>query len=180
MGSCCDSGSDWICPLLCVNLDFAIGNPLPTDRASSMLQLFHQLFVTYKHSYLISVFDSSVLRTLFHYSIVLCLYTVTHCSYLTLFCFLNSGFFTAILPYRSASGFSSQLMWAPFLRHWFSYVAMFGTVTLLSHKLVTLMKLSSALIVGFGHLTVVLGIFIFCTNEVKCLQINFSKDILLY
>ena len=57
-------------------------------------------------------FDLSVQGTLFHCSIVQSLYALAHWSLLTLFCFLNSGFLTAILPYRPASHsvFFSQWM----------------------------------------------------------------------
>ena len=49
-------------------------------------------------------------KTLFHCPAVQSLHALAHCSLLTLFCFLNSGFMTAILPYRPASVFSSQWM----------------------------------------------------------------------
>ena len=51
----------------------------------------------------ISNFDSLVQRTLFRYSSIQALCTLAHWSFLTLFCLLNSGFLTAILPYRPAS-----------------------------------------------------------------------------
>ena len=47
--------------------------------------------------------DSSSQWTLFHSSIVQCLWALANWRLLTLFCFLNSAFLTVILPYRSAS-----------------------------------------------------------------------------
>ena len=46
----------------------------------------------------ISNFYLSVQRTLFHYSIVQSLSTLAHWSILTLFCIINGGFLTTILP----------------------------------------------------------------------------------
>ena len=51
-------------------------------------------------------FDSSVKRTLFHCSVATSLCTLAHWILLILFCFFNSGFLAATLPYRSASLFS--------------------------------------------------------------------------
>ena len=69
--------------------------------------------------------------------------------------FLSSGFLTAILPYKPAS--YSLLFTVDvdtfFSWHWFGCAVMFGAVSLLSHKLVTLMKLFSPL-VAFGIPTV--------------------------
>ena len=109
----------------------------------------------------ISNFNSSVQRTLFHCSIVQYLCALAFWSLLILFCFLDNGLLTVFLPYRPASQslltvdidiFSS--------RHGFSCAVMFGVVSLLSRKLVTLMKLSSTL-VGFGLPTLFLVLFFF-------------------
>ena len=45
----------------------------------------------------------AVQRILFYSSIVLCLGALVHWKFVTLFCFLNNGFLTAILPYRQTS-----------------------------------------------------------------------------
>ena len=94
----------------------------------------------------ISNFDSSVQRTLFYHSIVQCLFTLALWNLLTLFCFVNRCFLTAILSYRPAS--QSLLLTVDidtfFSWYWFSCAVMFGAVSLLSCKLVTLMKLSFA------------------------------------
>ena len=144
--------------------------------------------------------ELSVQSLIFHCSIVQSVNVLVHWSLLTLFCFLNNGFL-AILPYRLAS--QSLLLTVDidtlFSQDWFSYAVMFGVVSLLSCKPVTLIKLSFAPVVAFGlpvllwvllcpvswclltvEFTVVQRIFIFSTKEEKCLQINFSKNICLY
>ena len=95
--------------------DFAIDKSPPHhNKASSMLYSWCD---TWGHSFFtnssphigllseqkISNFDWSVQRTLFHCSIVQSLSALAHWSLLTSFCFLNSGFLTAILLYRPAS-----------------------------------------------------------------------------
>ena len=96
--------------------------------------------------------NSSVQRTLFHCSIVQSLCALAHWSLLTLFCFLKSGFLTAILPFRPAwlSLFLTVDVDTLFSWHRFICAATFGAVSLLSHKLVTLMKLFSILVTAFG------------------------------
>ena len=91
-----------------------------------------------------SNFDLSVQRTLFYFSIVQSLYALTHWSILTLFCFLNSG---SWLQFSHIGHLHSLILTVDgdiFQWHWFSCTVMFGAVSLLSSKLVTLMKLSSA------------------------------------
>ena len=54
---------------------------------------------------------------------------------------------------------------------------MFGAINMMSHNLLTQMKLSSTF---FQALTVGLDFFIISSKERKSFQINFSKDIWLY
>ena len=154
-----------------------------------MIQEVAAPFATHRPSYLTQ-------RTLFHCCIVQSLYALAHWSLLTLFCFLNSGFLTAILPYRPAS--LGLLLTVDvntlFLRHWFRCAVMFGAVILLSCKMVTNeiilcsccfwsispifgLILSRFLIFPNSIIHFSSGNFYFCTKEEKCLQINFSKDI---
>ena len=78
-------------------------------------------------------------------------FTLAYWSPLTLFCFLNSASLTAILPYRLASQSIPLTVNVDtfFSQHWFSCAVTFGAVSLLSCKLMTLMKMFSAL-VAFG------------------------------
>ena len=105
------------------------------------------------------------LTTLFHCSIVQSLCTWAHRSLLTLFCFLNSGFLVAILPW----GPNLQSLLLPmdvdtfFSWHWFSCAVIFGAVYLLLCKQVTLMKLSFALVVTFG---LILSQFVMSPNSI--------------
>ena len=95
----------------------------------------------------ISNFYLSVQRPLFNCSIVQSLSTLAHWSLLTLFYLLNREFLTGILPYRPDSySLLPTVNFDTFSRHWFNFAEMFGAVSLLSCKLVTLMKLSSTLL----------------------------------
>ena len=62
------------------------------------------------------------------------------------FFFLNSAFLVEILPYRPAPQRLFLIVDVDtfFSRHWFSWAVMLRAISLLSRKLVTLMKLSSA------------------------------------
>ena len=107
---CCDNKSDSICPSPYINPWFCNWQKPPHHiSASSMLYTwcdtegcssFTNSLPHTDSSIKILNFDSSVQRTLFHCPIVQSLCTLAHWSLLTFFCFLNSGFLTAILPFR--------------------------------------------------------------------------------
>ena len=69
------------------------------------LQLFHQLFTAHRPSYLCQRFRTLIHQSegLFYCSLVQSLCALAHWSVLPLFCFIKSGFLTAILSYGSAS-----------------------------------------------------------------------------
>ena len=110
---CCDSRYDSITLHLEQIPDLAIGKS-PNTPLKSLLHVLRWVWFegvavlspTHHHTGdvlfdpKITNFDSSVQRTVCHNSISHSLWTLTHWSLLTLFCFLNSGFFTVILPYR--------------------------------------------------------------------------------
>ena len=149
--------------------DFVIGN-LPTHNMlygrcdKSVCSSFNY---TSPHIYTllfdtnISHLDLSVQRILFHFSIDPNLGALTHWSLLKLFCFLNRGSLIAILPYRPAS--QSLLLTMDvhtyFSWHWFNCAMMLEKVSLLTCKLVTVMKLSIILF-AFGLLPLFLVLFI--------------------
>ena len=115
---------------------------------------FYQLFTSYRLFYLTKRFQTLICRFKGLYYVVL---LSSHCAPcllepLKLFCFLHSDFFTAFLPYILASQWVVTLV--RFSRHWFNCAMMFGSVNLLSRKLVTLIKLSSAPTVSFGLRTI--------------------------
>ena len=95
-------------------------------------------------------FNLSAQRSSFHCSIVQSLCALPYWSLLILIYFINSGFLTAIMSYRPAS---QSLLLTVDVNTFFHNIGsvIFRAVCLLSHKLVTLMKLSSALGVVFGQ-----------------------------
>ena len=111
----CDSLSDSIFSSTGTNPRLSNGKSLPLhSRVSSMLYGWCNTEVaalspTFRCTYTLLFdlkilnFDSSVQMTLFHCSIVQSLWAFANWSFWTLFCFLDSGFLTAILPYGSAS-----------------------------------------------------------------------------
>ena len=123
------------------------------------------------------------------YSTVQSMCALVHLNLLTLFCFLDNDFLTLILLYKPAS--QSLLVAVDvdtiFSWHWFSCAVMLGAVSLLSRKLLTLMKLSSTLL-AFSLPALFLTLFLVSPNSIIILstkggkfhQINFSKDIWLY
>ena len=110
----CNSQPDSICPSPGANPRLCNWQkPLHHNGTSSILYcwydtegllLFHQLFAAHRPSYLTERFRTWIRQSkgLFHGSIVYSLCALTDWDLLTLFCFLNSGFLTAILSYRPA------------------------------------------------------------------------------
>ena len=137
----CKSWSDSICHSLYINPRYCNWQKRPTNdnRASlglvwgTRLQLFHQLFPTYRLSYL-----SQRFRTFIDQSkdIIPPLYCPVFVhpgppESLTLFSFFDRGVFRVILLYMQASQSSPHTF---FSQHWFNCTVMFGEVNLLSPK----------------------------------------------
>ena len=143
---CYDSWSDSIYSSLDANLYW---RKLSTPKRSLLhalrlvwyrgLQHFHQHFATHRSSYLTQRFRTLIHQSkgLFHCSVVQSLCALAYWSLLTLFCFLNSGFLLAILPYKPASQSLLLTMDIVSFIHGIGLVVMFWTVSLLSRKLVT-------------------------------------------
>ena len=95
--------------------------PQPCYRVGVIqgVMLFHQLFTAFDRK--TCNFDLSAQRTLTHCSIVYFSCILVHWSLFTLFCFLNSGFLTVILPYRTSSqSFLLTVNVHIFSRRWFN------------------------------------------------------------
>ena len=152
---CCDSQSDSICSftwhksqiLQLAKAPKIITEPPPCFMVGVIQRVENSFTNSLLHIYLPIWFKDFELwfvspKTLFYCSITQCLCALADWSFLTLFCFLNSGFLRArgLLHYV----FSSHWILTFFSWHWFSCAVMFGAVSLLSHKLVTQMKLSAA------------------------------------
>ena len=129
--------------------NFAIGKiPLNHNRASSMIYTCYDTGVAAISStlYCIKDFELWFISQKDFIPLLYCLIfdQLGHCSHLTLFCFLSSGFLTAILPYTPAS--QSLLLTVDvdniFSWHWFSCAKMFWAVSHLSCKLIALIVFS--------------------------------------
>ena len=98
---CCDSQSDSICASSSTNP--RLSNCFTVSFIPGVAVLFPTIHRTLLFDPKISNFDLSVPSTLFHCPIVNTLCALAYWSLLTLFCFLNSDFLTAILAYKPTS-----------------------------------------------------------------------------
>ena len=120
------------------------------------LKLFHQLFATHRPFYLTEKLRILILQSNKLYSaVLLAILFVSRPTGAPWHCFASSiidswELFCHIGQLHKVF-FFSQRMLTHFPLHWFRCAVMFGAVTLLSRKLVTLAKLSSDLAVAFSR-----------------------------
>ena len=183
---CCVSWSDSICSHHLVQIpDFVIAKSSPATPSQSFLhtlwkvwyrglQLFHQHLATHRPSYLTQRFWTMIQQSKVLYSTALlsslCVPWLAGAFW---HCFASSTVISWQQFFHIGqlhTLFSLQWMLTLFSWHWFNYAVMFGAVSFLSHKLMTLMKFSSALIVvAFGLPALLFGLVLF--HFLMCLLI---------
>ena len=145
---CCDNRSDSICPKPGANPQLCNFTIRKTPSCFTIdvilrLQLFHQLFAAHRPFYLTERFWTLICQSKGPYSSVLlsslCVPWPTGAFW---HCFASSAAVSWHQFLASFTVFPHSGCWHIFSWHWFSYAVMFGVISILSRKLVTLMKSS--------------------------------------